>query len=141
MYTIRLTATDSTGQTATASATVSITKNTKVGNLSLAFNDLTVPVPGLPIQIIRSYDSRDKGRQGDFGLGWSLGVKNVRLQKNRNLGKNWFETANVNAGFSSFCLDPNDNRIVTVTFPDGRVYEFQAVSGPECQTLDRKSVV
>src|SRR6185312_1512045 len=73
--------------------------------------------------------------QEDFGFGWSLGLRNVRLQKNRNLGKNWDETLS-GAGFGqTFCLAPNGDRTVTITFPDGRVYEFQAVSGPECQLI------
>jgi hypothetical protein len=32
--------------------------------------------------VTRTYDSRDK-RVGDFGVGWTLDVKNIRLQKNR----------------------------------------------------------
>ena len=132
-YTIRLSATDANGQSATSSVVVSVEKNIKVGDLQLAFNDLTVPLPGLPIQIIRSYDSRDK-RQGDFGFSWSLGLKNLRLEKNRNLGKNWTEDVTFdNSGFPTYCLTPNNDRFVTVTFPDGRVYKFQAVSGPQCQ--------
>jgi RHS repeat-associated protein len=132
VYTLRLSASDNAGQTASTTTTVFVQKNVKVGNLTLSFNDLTVPVPGLPIQIIRTYDSRDK-RLDDFGFSWSLSLANVRLQKNRNLGKNWNETASVTNGFSAFCLDPNDDRLVTITFPDGKVYEFQAGSGPECQ--------
>lgn len=131
-YTIRLSATDANGQSATSSVAVSVEKNIKVGDLQLAFNDLTVPLPGLPIQIIRSYDSRDK-RQGDFGFSWTLGLKNLRLEKNRNLGRNWTEDVTVTNGFPTYCLTPNDNRFVTITFPDGRVYKFQAVAGPQCQ--------
>jgi RHS repeat-associated protein len=131
-YTIRLSATDVNGQSATASVVVSVERNVKVGDLQLAFNDLTVPLPGLPIQIIRSYDSRDK-RQGDFGFSWTLGLKNLRLEKNRNLGKNWTEDVTFSNGFPTYCLTPNNDRFVTVTFPDGRVYKFQAVSGPQCQ--------
>src|SRR5262249_20031728 len=128
----RLTAVDGLAQTATDIVSVAVERNAKVGDLTLFFTDLTVPLPGLPIQIIRSYDSRDK-RLGDFGFGWTLGLKNVRLEKNRNLGKNWTEDATVSNGFSTFCLVPNSERFVTVTFPDGRVYKFQAVSGPRCQ--------
>src|SRR5262249_44521578 len=131
-YTIRLSATDANGQSAIASVVVSVEKNIKVGELQFAFNDLTVPLPGLPIQIIRSYDSRDK-RQGDFGFSWTLGLKNLRLEKNRNLGKNWEETVTFNNGFPTYCLAPSNDRFVTVTFPDGRVYKFVAVAGPQCQ--------
>lgn len=134
-YTIRLTATDNSGQQATASVVVSVQKRVKIGDLRLSFIDLTVPLPGLPIQIIRTYDSRDK-QADDFGFSWSLGLKNLRLEKNRNLGKNWTEDATVNFGFSTFCLQPVNDRLVTVTFPDGRVYKFQAVSGPPCQQFE-----
>jgi RHS repeat-associated protein len=131
-YTIRLSATDANGQSATASVVVSVERNIKVGELQLAFNDLTVPLPGLPIQIIRSYDSRNK-QQGDFGFSWTLGVNNVRLEKNRNLGKNWEEDVTFNGGFPTYCLTAANDRFVTVTFPDGRVFKFQTVSGPQCQ--------
>jgi hypothetical protein len=57
----------------------------------LAFNDLSVSLAGLPIQVSRSYDSRDK-RKGDFGVGWTLGIKNVRLEKSGIIGKAWVET-------------------------------------------------
>jgi hypothetical protein len=139
IYAIRLLATDNAGQQASATTTVVVQKNLKVGYLTLSFNDLTVPVPGLPIQIIRTYDSRDQQSE-DFGFGWTLGLRKVQFQKNRNLGRNWFESANVNNGFSSFCLEPNDDRVVTITFPDGREYEFQAGSGPECQSFAPISV-
>jgi RHS repeat-associated protein len=131
-YTIRLSATDANGQSATSSVAVSVEKNIKVGDLQLAFNDLTVPLPGLPIQIIRSYDSRDK-RQGDFGFSWTLSLVNLRLEKNRNLGRDWTEDVTVSNGFPTYCLTPNNDRFVTVTFPDGKVYKFQTVAGPQCQ--------
>jgi len=50
-----------------------------------------VPVAGIPIEIIRTYDSRDK-RVGDFGVGWQLGLRDIRLQKSVPLGRHWQET-------------------------------------------------
>jgi RHS repeat-associated protein len=122
-YVIRLTSVNTSGQFATASTTVSVARNLKVGVFSLSFNDLTVPVAGIPIQVIRSYDSRDKG-QGDFGVGWRLSIANVRVQKNRNLSLNWQETQ-TNGQVPSFCLLATDYKVVTITFPDGRVFTFQ----------------
>jgi hypothetical protein len=40
----------------------------------LNFATLVAPVARLTIQVIRSYDSREK-RHGDFGIGWTLGIK------------------------------------------------------------------
>ena len=103
----------------------------KVGNFTLSFNDLTVPVAGLPIQVIRTYDSRDN-RQGDFGIGWTLGIKNVRVEKSGILGKLWDET--VTPGIlPKYCLEPTRPKTVTITFPDGKQYRFNAVPAPQCQ--------
>jgi hypothetical protein len=94
---------------------------------------LTVPLVGLPIEIIRSYDSRDK-RQGDFGVSWQLGIKNVRLEKSSTLGKLWDET--FTAGIlPKYCLEPTQPKTVTINFPDGRQFRFNAVPSPECQQV------
>jgi RHS repeat-associated protein len=131
-YKIRLRTTDNEGQSATFAITVTINKNLKVGQLALSFNDLTIPAAGLPIQVIRSYDSRDH-RQGDFGFGWSLGLENIRLQKNRSLGKGWDEDVTQAGFFPVYCLKTVGDHIVTITFPDGKVYKFRAIAAPECQ--------
>ena len=131
-YQVRLVTTDDAGQTAGAQTGVSVSRNLKVGNFTLSFNDLSVPLPGLPIQVVRTYDSRDKA-VGDFGVGWTVGVKNVRIQKSGSFGKNWEETVQWRGFFPTYCLDPNNAKFVTVIFPDGRVYKFNAVSSPQCQ--------
>jgi len=132
MYTIRLRSIGVSGLSASASSTISVTRNMKVGVFTLSFNDLTVPVAGIPIQIVRSYDSRDKAI-GDFGLGWRLSLADVRVQKNRNLGLGWQETVTWSGNFPQYCLQPGSSGIVTVTFAGGKVYRFQAGSTPQCQ--------
>jgi RHS repeat-associated protein len=130
-YTLRLTATNDYGETGTTSTSFIVDKNMKVGNFTLTFTDLTVPVAGVPITVTRTYDSRDHVMH-DFGTGWSLGIANIRLQKNRNLGKNWVETSTFTGQFYNTCLQTGSDVIVTVTFPDGKVYKFRAISKPEC---------
>ena len=39
---------------------------------------LALPVAGIPIQVTRTYDSRDK-RAGDFGAGWTLDHKSINV--------------------------------------------------------------
>jgi len=133
-YVLQLSTVNSANLTATTSITVNVTRNMKVGVFSLSFNDLTVPVAGIPIQIIRSYDSRDKG-QGDFGVGWRLSLANIRVQKSRNLGLNWQETQIMSGFLPQYCLFATDNKTVTVTFPDGRVFTFQTGGVPTCQLV------
>jgi hypothetical protein len=131
-YSLRLSATNDYGQTGTTTTSFTVSKNMKVGNYTLTFTDLSVPVAGLPITVTRTYDSRDQNPR-DFGTSWSLSIANVQLQKNRVLGKSWNETFN-GAGFTSYCLQSINNVTATVTFPDGRQYNFQAISKPQCQT-------
>ncbi|HJQ24187.1 MAG TPA: PKD domain-containing protein, partial [Blastocatellia bacterium] len=134
IYSIRLTSVDSSGQVGQATIAVIVGRALKVGLFTLSFNDLSVPVAGLPIQVIRTYDSRDK-RQGDFGTGWTLSLNNIRLEKSVNLGRFWNET--VDGGlFPRYCLQPSRAHLVTITFPDGKVYKFQATTAPQCQTID-----
>jgi RHS repeat-associated protein len=134
-YLVRFSSTDNAGQTASTSSTVNVSRSVKIGNFTLSFNDLAVPMPGLPITVTRNYDSRDK-RVGDFGVGWTLGIANVRVQKTGGaIGASWEEDQQWSGFFPTYCLFPIKNHVVSVTFPDGKVYKFQAVNTPQCQQL------
>jgi RHS repeat-associated protein len=134
-YIVRFSSTDNAGQTSSTSSTVDVSRSTKVGNFTLSFNDLTVPTPSLPITITRTYDSRDK-RVGDFGVGWSLSVADVRIQKTGGaIGSSWEETQQWSGFFPTYCLQSTKNHTVSITFPDGKIYKFQAVSSPQCQQI------
>ncbi len=133
IYTVRLIATNAGGQTSVNTVSAVVAGELKVGNFTVSFTDLSVPVAGLPIEVVRTYDSREK-RIGDFGVGWTLGMKNVRVEKSGVLGLNWEQT--VTQGFlPTFCLQPTRVPLVTVTFPDGRVYKFQASLNSQCQLI------
>jgi len=131
-YEIQLTATDYAGWTATASVDVVVEGQTKVGHFTISFIDLEVPVAGLPIQVIRTYDSRDK-RKGDFGVGWTLSLRDVRLQENGAQGLNWQGTWF--GALTPYCLQPTKPHIVSMTLPDGTVYKFEMTVSPQCQSF------
>jgi len=110
---------------------VSIEKNLKVGNFTVSFSDLAVPVAGLPIEVIRTYDSRDKA-VGDFGVGWNVSLRNVRVETSGTLGKGWHQQQQ--PGFwPVYCVSATNQRFVTVTFPTGKVYRFKSALDPECE--------
>jgi RHS repeat-associated protein len=133
MYEIRLTATDLFGQSASDSVNVVVTGQMKIGHFSLSFIDLDIPVVGIPIQVIRTYDSRDK-RLGDFGHGWTLEIFSVRLEENELLGLNW-ELTEKPGIIPSYCLAPTEPHIVMVTMPDDSVARFEPVLTPTCQSV------
>jgi len=133
IYTVRLSATNAGGQTSFNTVSAVVDSQLKLGNFTLSFTDLSVPVAGLPIEVVRTYDSREK-RTGDFGVGWTLGIKNVRVEKSGVLGENWEQT--VTQGFlPTYCVQPTKAPLVTVTFPDGRLFKFQATLNSQCQLI------
>ena len=131
---IQLRATDTAGQTTTfGPISVVVMGNQKVGNFTVSFNDLSVPVAGLPIQVVRTYDSRNK-TAGDFGVGWRLDLTTVTLATNGPLGNNWVGT-NSGGLFANYCINPSSSHVVTITFADGTVFQFQPTLNPACQQL------
>ncbi|MBI2513923.1 MAG: hypothetical protein HYV96_18285, partial [Opitutae bacterium] len=126
IYEIQLRVIDSSNATLTAGPlTVVVEGNMKVGAFTLAFEDLKLPLSGIPIAITRTYDSRD-ARVGDFGPAWRIAVANVRVQKNRNLGLGWWQTPQSGDGIQFYYVEPVRERIVTVTMPDGETHRFRA---------------
>lgn len=136
IYELRLTVSDVSGRAATATTTVVVEGEQKIGSFGLSYLDLAVPLVGFPIQITRTYDSRDK-RIGDFGVGWTLSLRNVRLQENRPPGEAWTGTRS----FVNFCIEPAKAHVVTVTLPDNSVHQFDVSVNPRCQGLSAPNEV
>jgi RHS repeat-associated protein len=131
LFDLRLTATDSYGQSSWTKVSVIVERNLKIGNFNVSFTDLSIPVAGVPMEVTRTYDSRDK-RIGDFGFGWSLGLHNIRVEKSSVVGLKWYETVSQEV-FPNYCLEPVGSHTVTVTFPGGKVFKFQPKVAPHCQ--------
>ena len=126
IHEIRLVATDAHGAPIVdGPITVIVEGNMKVGAFSLAFEDLSVPVSGIPISVVRTYDSRD-ARVGDFGPGWTIAINNIRLQKNRHLGRSWFQEQFGTSLSRAYYVTPGTDRIVTIVLPDGEPLRFKA---------------
>jgi len=131
LYEIRLVATDTAGRATVDSAFVIVRDNFKVGQFMLSFVDVEVAISNIPIRVTRTYDSRDKGK-GDFGYGWRLDVGNVRVAEDGFAGQSWTGTRSIGQ-FPNYCLQANRPRVVTVTFSDGRTWEYEPLLTPSCQ--------
>jgi RHS repeat-associated protein len=138
LYTLRLRVYDAGGNVTEASSSCIVARERKVGAFTLEFVDLEIALSGIPIRVVRRYDSRDK-RQGDFGVGWRLGVETLRLQTNRVLGTGW----TTQSSGLAVQLVPLDQHFVTVTLPDGKVETFDLQLSPTSApfTLDFTNVV
>jgi len=133
IYVIRLTATDTNGKSMNIDVTYRVTGDMKVGNFTVTFSDLNIPVAGLPITVNRTYDSRDK-TAGDFGVGWRVDMQNVKIDENRTPGEGWPQTKSGGA-FGTYCLNGDSEHYVSIALPDGRTEEFDMTLTPSCQRL------
>ncbi|MCP3960937.1 MAG: hypothetical protein GY719_24080 [bacterium] len=131
LYQIRLEATDFSGRSTSVAIDVVVEGRAKIGHFTLTFIDFDVPVAGLPIQVIRTYDSRDK-RTGDFGVGWRLTLSDIRLQENRAPGEDWQGTR-TGIVIPTYCVRPTESHIITITLTDDAVLRFRPTPSPECQ--------
>lgn len=132
IYYIRLRANDISGSFAvTQPVAVVLTKNQKIGNFTVSFNDLTVPLPGVPIQIVRTYDSRMKS-PGDFSYGWTLDLRSVRASANIIQGTQWSGTI-TGTLLPNYCIQATKAHVVSVVLPDGTTHRFQPTLTPTCQ--------
>jgi len=138
MYEIRLTATDQLNVYSQQSpfAWISVTGGMKIGANTSTHTDLAVATGGLPLSIVRHYDSTD-GRVGDFGVGTSLATKAFSVQVSQKLGEAWYAyTVSGFQGLPQYVIDPSppidatgiepEPRIVSITLPDNTTFRFSA---------------
>jgi len=108
-------------------ANISVTGNQKVGNFTLSFTDLNVPVAGIPMQVVRTYDSRNQN-QGDFGVGWTLDVNNIQVEESGVMGdgyESYIQTGNIfSGGFGEILISETQSQFIDIVFPNGKVYSF-----------------
>jgi RHS repeat-associated protein len=81
-YILKLEVIDTFGSFAAVEVEVSVSSNLKLGNFRLSFEDMTIPVAGIPISITRTYDTLRADSDGDFGYGWRLEYRNTDLRTN-----------------------------------------------------------
>jgi hypothetical protein len=131
IYQLNLRVVDANGREASSMIAVEVTRQLKLGQFSLSFEDLNIEASGIPILITRTYDTRRRGDKLDFGYGWSVDAQNVVVRKNMTLGLEW-EVAKPGAGSLELCLRPKGTRKINVTLPGGDVARFEARNDPEC---------
>jgi RHS repeat-associated protein/uncharacterized repeat protein (TIGR01451 family) len=124
-YVIEVRAEGSAGGVSVAATSIVVDGQLKLGRYITTYQDLAVGVAGLPMQVLRKYDSFDKS-VGDFGVGWTLELANFRVMTNGPLGQGGWRMFGCGPGFIfvPLCFESSRPHYVTVTWPDGRVEMF-----------------
>lgn len=121
-YVLKLEVIDTFGSFAAVEVEVSVTGNLKLGNFRLSFEDLTIPVAGIPITIVRTYDTLRADRDGDFGYGWRMEYRNTDLRV--SLPKSGLEDLGIftpfRAGTKIFMTLPDGQRVGWTFTPEIR---------------------
>jgi RHS repeat-associated protein len=97
----------------------------KIGQFSFSQQDMVIPVSGVPLSVIRTYNSFNPNA-GDFGNSWTYAINDLQVQ--------FDEQREDNDSFDgTFSMRAGGGRDVTLTLPDGRrvtfTYSEQVVNG------------
>ncbi len=138
IYDVLLIAIDANGLESMTSTTYRVDGDLKVGNFSITLEDLNIPLAGIPIRVTRTYDSRRRNENLDFGYGWTVNYQDVKIEESRIPGRFW-ELVELRSGpfglFVDFCVEPQGAPIITITLPNGDVESFEVGASPRCNNF------
>jgi RHS repeat-associated protein/uncharacterized repeat protein (TIGR01451 family) len=131
-YQITISATASGGGIQNATTSVAVTGQLKPGRYVSTYNDLSVPVAGISMNVQRSYDSYDTS-SGDFGPGWHVGLSNMTVRVNHTLGDGGWSLYPTNCvfGLCNYAYTSTTPHYVTITYADGHteVFDYTPAGG------------
>ena len=129
-------------RTRTDTATFILDSQLKVGQFSFSQQDLVIPVSGIPLSVIRTYNSllahpfnaSTLQPFNDFGPGWTYAITDLRF----TLYESRVNVTDIEG--SPFSLRDGGSRDITLTLPDGRktTFAFSLTPGDEdeCAPFD-----
>ncbi|GBE76140.1 hypothetical protein myaer87_33670 [Microcystis aeruginosa NIES-87] len=120
-YLIKITAFDFSGNGNVQGVILNVTGQNKPGDFSLEYTDLSIPLTGIPIEIVRRYNSLESASQGDFGYGWDLGLQDAKIVESSPDGRDLSEA---NSDFFGTSNTFSVGTRVTLNTPDGRRVGF-----------------
>jgi RHS repeat-associated protein len=92
----------------------------EVGQFAAAFEDINIPVAGLPISVTRQYAS-GLNSAGLFGQNWRSAYEMIRIEKAAPLHQGYLAVRSVGAD----CIVINHQNVVTVKLSETEKYEFR----------------
>jgi len=136
LYQVIFQAVDANGRSTAISNSYRVAGDLKVGNFSFTVEDISIDMMGLPLKVLRTYDTRRKGEALDFGQGWSISYQDIKVEESRVPGQYWTLNTYGRRFNQLFCVESlGSTPQVTVTFPDGKVEAFEVGVQPRCQSV------
>jgi|GEM_PF-820174 len=111
-YVLRLRAFNSNGRGLADGLLIHVSGEAKLGNFRLEFEDLNIPLAGVPIRVRRIYDTLNANRSGDFGHGWSLDIGDPEIRETvPDTGDSYFFATPFEIGTRVFLTNPEGRRV------------------------------
>ena len=129
IYDIRLTVLDLNNNESQAIRVVAVNGTFNPGVFARTWTDLAVPVAGIPIKILRTYDTRDRATSGDFGYGWTIEIMQRGQYKNRiPLGEEWQVNSGGPFGVAN-CGSSSETglHVTEIRISDTEFYQFASI--------------
>ena len=117
VYNLQLIVKGGSNTIATPYYRICVESQLKVGQFGFSQQDLVLPVAGLPLTVVRTYNSLNKSK-GDFGHSWTWAISDVELELNESR-----YTAETIDG-EQISVRGGGDRSVTLTLPDGQRTTF-----------------
>lgn len=110
-YVLRVSAWNRNGLGWTEAAVVQVGGNAKLGQFSVEFTDVELPLAGIPVRLRRTYSSLDASRSGDFGHGWSLALQDADISETVPQTGSGFGATPFRVGARVYLTAPDGQRI------------------------------
>ncbi|MDR2712674.1 MAG: InlB B-repeat-containing protein [Clostridiales bacterium] len=107
----------------------------KIGNYSLAFEDMVFAVGNFPLFVNRCYDSRDKDESGDFGYGWNLSLAGAKLSVSCDPASYWAQKSAEEWILTKYLFTELRPHEVSVDWGNGKTERFSMKLNPDQQML------
>lgn len=133
-YTLRLTVCDKGGNRTRLENDYVVEGGLKVGAMNIGFTDITAKMGGSTVTVNRMYDSRNK-QQGDFGIGWTLGISGMKLYETNDIANGYQMTQSGSLFSTAYQISETVSHDVTVTYGDGTSDRFEVSLSPERRAL------
>ncbi len=116
--------------------TLSVQGKMKIGNYSVAFQDMIFPVMNFPLTVTRGYDSRDKNKSGDFGYGWNMELSGAKLSESCAPGRHWGqEPVPIDFGLVKYRFTQSKIHEVSIDWGNGITEKFAMELSPREQSM------
>ncbi|MEE0265034.1 MAG: RHS repeat-associated core domain-containing protein, partial [Acutalibacteraceae bacterium] len=136
LYNIRLTAYTVSNRYTEATISVQVKSNNKIGNYSVSYNDVSIPLYTLPFTVTRAYSSMARSESGDFGYGWNMEIADIKVDVSNSFSNGWKEVVSSGSfGLAVYTITEIKPHIVTITYTNGDTETFYLTISPKASGL------